>query len=1357
MKNTFDYYRNVEKPNMYLCNPDETVIGFVHSENRHLVLRFNDLSELSFTAYKLDILEDIYNKLETKRLLFIEKIGWFQITNVDCLIEGNKESKTITAESHQTQLKMRGFNTEDRVYMFYNPNDPTDSNYVSSDLEAIPSVIGQLYQQLGIVYNPQMGEPEKDYKEWTITYIDPSLEFRAKGAGSDQYTPADGVDNICRSFSENKTFGYDFIINDVEKAFEVIFEFDFLYHSIKVKRLSDITIATDIYLSMSNVIESINVKENSDEIVTVLSCDGSGVDITSVNPMGKNYIVNFDYYKKVIDNNGTPEYPWMSKDLIDALDSWKTEWNRWQEHDDSRREPEPKESFSELVKLLRDAFGELTSIKDDLQTANLMVMDLQKARDLLITKDSEAKNGEAPIIVEHVDVGDVSIFDRSCYKDTCFSEEASITAYSVKPGCSISDEGVTSFSFSGDSQTGTAKSMILNLIADKRDDEGHYIPEDDCTPPLYFTDDSSQSSYCELLISAEAGVVKDANGMIVNAEAGVDKHGNVSIRGLTLNVTISTDHYVVAYTKPDLTQETVTVQNDTPYFVLNESRYKISKFADGTVCFYAFFISGFKRITSYKAITGEEGWYNIWLGEANNIQDLCDEKQEEINAITGKMEYIAELCDVQKYVMNYSRTIKGNISLYKELLNYWIEGSYSNNSFSVTDETPMDEVISIASQLMDAGAVELEKVSQPTFELSVEAINFLKIIEFSSFSEELELGRVITIEKDDKTHYRPALVAIEYDLDSSENFSLTFSTAGKLGETAMTFADLLNESTSTSRTVSANWSNLTDFSRNKSEWKSIILDPLDRTKRAMNANMASQAFIADNSGVLCCKKDTSAPGYDPDDRSTWKFDNEQIRIINNTILFTQDNWETLSTALGKVYYEEDGEEKTAYGLIAEVLVGRVLLGERLKITNSSNTISFDDDGITIYKPIAGGGRERTFQATTDGDVYVKGKIYATEIELGEDASIDYEDIDGLSSAEAGEVMCAAIECSPRPLALAGNRIAISSDNFTMTKEGLLTAQNAEISGNITAHDGNIGGFTISENCIYHTKESFSHLSDGVYLGTDGISVGKNGFSVSQDGTVDIKRGSIRIGKDGKYDQDFIEINEYGIKVGYGSDSKTELGHGIIHLYSEDVIFDKHHEMLIGMFTPTQNDAIMDQWCTFYSIQKLDIAATYGNNFNYALGAHITFEAERPDGVSYANRTESVTINAKDIYLKGNGYLGNTPIATSSDRKVKKDIHCLDEKYDTLFDLLTPSTFKYIDGTSDRVHLGFIAQEVYDAIRGSCLTTKDFAAFVKDIDKNGDEHFYIRYEEFIALNTNQIQKLKARVLALENEIKELKGE
>ena len=105
----------------------------------------------------------------------------------------------------------------------------------------------------------------------------------------------------------------------------------------------------------------------------------------------------------------------------------------------------------------------------------------------------------------------------------------------------------------------------------------------------------------------------------------------------------------------------------------------------------------------------------------------------------------------------------------------------------------------------------------------------------------------------------------------------------------------------------------------------------------------------------------------------------------------------------------------------------------------------------------------------------------------------------------------------------------------------------------------------------------------------------------------------------------------------------------------------------------------------------------------------------------------------------------------SDVRKKKNIEPLPYEYELLFDDLRPTRYKYIDGTSDRYHTGYIAQEVVESLQKCQLTTKDFAAVVLQDPGEETEVWQLRRDEFVALNTWQIQKLKPRVSALEQTI------
>lgn len=115
----------------------------------------------------------------------------------------------------------------------------------------------------------------------------------------------------------------------------------------------------------------------------------------------------------------------------------------------------------------------------------------------------------------------------------------------------------------------------------------------------------------------------------------------------------------------------------------------------------------------------------------------------------------------------------------------------------------------------------------------------------------------------------------------------------------------------------------------------------------------------------------------------------------------------------------------------------------------------------------------------------------------------------------------------------------------------------------------------------------------------------------------------------------------------------------------------------------------------------------------------------------------------------------TSTITNSDRNLKNTIEYLDENYADIFDALRPVSYKFNENTSDRTHLGFVAQEVKDAILEAGLTTKDFAGYCEweTENENGEIELGcgLRYEEFIALCVDQIQKLKKRVSELEFEL------
>lgn len=142
----------------------------------------------------------------------------------------------------------------------------------------------------------------------------------------------------------------------------------------------------------------------------------------------------------------------------------------------------------------------------------------------------------------------------------------------------------------------------------------------------------------------------------------------------------------------------------------------------------------------------------------------------------------------------------------------------------------------------------------------------------------------------------------------------------------------------------------------------------------------------------------------------------------------------------------------------------------------------------------------------------------------------------------------------------------------------------------------------------------------------------------------------------------------------------------------------------------------------------------------ASGAHLTM-------------TANVAPNANDRYSCGESgfkwtdvWATNSQISTS-DREIKTDISYDISRYNQLFDLLRPVSYKFINGSSGRTHLGLIAQDVEESLEEIGIPTRECAAFIKELgtdEKSGESvyRYAIRYGEFIPLLIYEVQQIKS---------------
>ena len=148
--------------------------------------------------------------------------------------------------------------------------------------------------------------------------------------------------------------------------------------------------------------------------------------------------------------------------------------------------------------------------------------------------------------------------------------------------------------------------------------------------------------------------------------------------------------------------------------------------------------------------------------------------------------------------------------------------------------------------------------------------------------------------------------------------------------------------------------------------------------------------------------------------------------------------------------------------------------------------------------------------------------------------------------------------------------------------------------------------------------------------------------------------------------------------------------------------------------------------------------------------------EAIESIGTANHPfRSLTCTGHIKSLRGNCVSG-------SDSRIKKDIEPLDERWLKFFSLLKPSSFKYTGDKKEKTHLGFIAQDVCEAMRVCGVNPDEMAIVSWDIEE--DKYMYLAYDEFISVLTlmeqntqEELQKSNIRIHNLEIEIDTLKQE
>lgn len=329
-----------------------------------------------------------------------------------------------------------------------------------------------------------------------------------------------------------------------------------------------------------------------------------------------------------------------------------------------------------------------------------------------------------------------------------------------------------------------------------------------------------------------------------------------------------------------------------------------------------------------------------------------------------------------------------------EVLSRFIQqGAYTEENITRQDNMSYEEVQAQALELYKKAQSLLNTISTPRYEYSVETGSFIFQKEFAHLTNQLHSGCLIDIRlsEDDIASLLLLEMAVDYD---GKGLSLTFGNRYKLSDPSALFNDLVGGSVAKTASTVEYLRNTFDFKQQRDELSELqkLKDESINLTHNMVINADNQVMVIDASGISGRRAVVDAE-FNP----TGEFDPEVLKITNNAIAFSTDDFQTTETVLGKNLLPDgvttpDGKNYM-YGLNAKLLMGDLIIGENLKVSGEIEGRLINAKGLTVNN-----GVTDTLKVDENGDVSLNVKSLSI---TGNQVATQGDITSGLNSLKIG--------------------------------------------------------------------------------------------------------------------------------------------------------------------------------------------------------------------------------------------------------------------------------------------------------------------------------------------------------------------
>ena len=992
IKIDFDAAHNPQVPTIILAKKNGDMLGGLDASEVEITDSMNDKSEMTFKVYKYanGVKNSLWDDVLNFRLVYcVEWNQWFEITvEID---ESNETTKTVTctslgaAELSQIMLYDIEINTEDDIArddykiptVLYSPDHPEASLLNRITEKACHYTIGHVDSTIANIQRTFSFDDKSIYDAFQdiseeidcLFVISASSKSASDAAGSSFNT------NINRTISV-----YDLESNCMECGYRGEF-------TGKCPKCGSSNIDegygedTTIFVTANEIADSLSLTTDTDSIKNCFKLEAGDdlmtATIRNCNPNGSDYIW---YISDDVKRD-------MSDELRSAIEDYDKDYKNYQNNHTYLSDK------SEIITKYNDLVDKYSSYNEDLQRIQTPVngySSLMNAYYNTIDLDLYLTSGLMPTV--KID------------KSTAEKEAAKLTASSVSP---VAVESIDNISLA------TANSVVLSMAK---------VVADSTRFKIKVHDGAALSGGKPSTTRTWAGCFDVTN---YSDEDDVATSAQITVE-------INNDYTTFIKQKIDKTLAKDDGDNKTGISrlfdlgtPLDDFKSELKKYCLNRLTSFRDACQSCIDILVEQGVPDGQSWskdmydklYMPYLQRLNAIEAEMKLRQDEIYIVSGRYDESGDLSEygLQNYVvqeknntqnaLNFKNYLVGKGSgsngLWLEFCSFRREDKYSNDNY-VSDGLDNAQLFKKANEFIETATNEIYKSAELQHSISADLKNLLVMKKFSPLVDKFQTGNWLRAMIDDEL-YKLRLIEYTISYDDISSISVEFSDVVRANSTIKSVRDVIDKASSMATSYGYVQRQAKQGEKSNSVVSNWVSNGLSVTNTKIVGGSDNQTQTWDDHGMLFRKYDEAAGDYEP----------SQMKIINSTLAITDDNWKTTKTAVGKYYYTDPitGELKNAYGVNAETIIGKLLLGENIELQNDAGTLVFNDEGLKVshgnntvtispmYPEVINitNGEDSVFKVDENGELTINGNIMARSLSLANGVTIDSDVVTNLAT------------------------------------------------------------------------------------------------------------------------------------------------------------------------------------------------------------------------------------------------------------------------------------------------------------------------------------------------------------------------